>query len=106
MHWPPVILALDTIAGAETIQKTLRGFSCPVFPALGTFVRLAALPESFFPLLVSLLTITTLSIHAWAAARGQMSPTWDFPSPFVIVQPDDWCVCLCVCERAGDGERE
>ena len=52
----------------------------------------------------SLLTVSTLSIHDWAAARGQMSPTWNSASPFVIAVPDDWCVCVCVTVR--ERERE
>lgn len=28
-----------------------------------------------------------------------MSPTWDSASPFVIAEPDDWCVCVCETER-------
>lgn len=65
------------LAGAETIPE---GFARPVFPALGTSVRLAALSVFLFPPQPPpppLLTVTTLSVYDWAAARGQMSATWD-----------------------------
>ncbi len=35
-----------------------------------------------------------------------MSPTWDSASPFVIAEPDDWCVCEKEREREIGQERE
>lgn len=69
-----------------------------MFPALGTSARLATLPVSLLPPF----TVTTLSTYDWAAARGQMSPTWDSASPFVIAEPHD----VCVWEKKKESERE
>lgn len=93
VHWP------------DWCRDHSRGFTRPVFPALGTYVRQAAL--SVFHLLPQLppFTITTFSVYDWAAARGQMSVTWDSASPFVIAEPDDWCVCLREREREKQGKR-
>lgn len=54
---------------------------------------------------VFLPTVTSLSLHNRAAAMGQMSPTWDSVSPFVIAEPHDWCVCVCERQRGAERER-
>lgn len=73
--------------------------------ALGTSVRLAASLSLSSPSSAPSLTVTALSIYDWASSRGQMSPTWDSASPFVIAEPDDWCMCMCVKEKEGEGEK-
>lgn len=91
-----------TVHGPDWCRGQWRGFSCPVFPALGTSVRLAALTGFLLPPPPSLL-LSPLSLYtSGLRQRGQMSLSWDSASPFVIAEPDDWSVCE---KERGESER-
>lgn len=89
---PEVFSAYCTLAsgdvGPDGCRNRSVGFVLPVFSALGVSVRLAAFPPP-------------LSIYNWAAATGQMSPSRDSASPFVIAELDDCCACLYEREKQG-----
>lgn len=87
---PEVFSAYCTLAsgdvGPDGCRNRSVGFVLPVFSALGASVRLAAFP---------LLSPYTTGLRQ----GGQMSPSRDSASPFVIAELDDCCACLYERER-------
>lgn len=100
--WSHYTISIQSFWCSEYFRDRSRGFARPVFPALGTSARLAALLFVLPPRLP--FTVTTLSIYDSAAARGQMSPTWDFSVSFCHCWVW-WLVCLCVCRQERERER-
>lgn len=82
-----------------------RGFTHPVFPALGTSVRLAASLSLSSPTSAPRLTVTTLSIYDWASSRGSNVTHLGFLRLLLSLLSLMIGVCVYVCERERERER-